>query len=222
VPRRFVVPESEEWREEMWGKKLGNTVNKIRSSDHFVRDSQERRQWLEEAGFRFETAAIDQDANDEQWEKKMTDVFVRDSQERRLWLEEAGFRFEIAESNQAATDEQWEKKVMPAITTYKVHGDLQVPSDFVVPSSGEWEEGLWNMRLGAAVTTIRSYSTFVRDRPDRQKQLEELGFVWDEMERQWEVEKEALATYKQIYGDLEVKGVFKYLKARSDRRRRGG
>jgi hypothetical protein len=55
----------------MWGKKLGNTVNHIRTSDYFVRDSQERRQWLEEAGFRFETADVDQAANDEQWEKKV-------------------------------------------------------------------------------------------------------------------------------------------------------
>ena len=92
------MPESEEWREEMWGTKLGHTVDSIRTADDFVRDSQERRQWLEEAGFRFETADVDQ----------------------------------------AANDEQWEKKVLPAITTYKqVHGDLQVPRDCVVPSSGE-------------------------------------------------------------------------------------
>jgi hypothetical protein len=103
VPFRFVVPESEEWREEMWGKKLGKTVNQIRTPKYFVRDSQERRQWLEEAGFRFETAGIDQ----------------------------------------AANDEQWENKVLPAITTYKqVHGDLQVPVDYVVPSSRAGEEGM--------------------------------------------------------------------------------
>jgi hypothetical protein len=63
--------------------------------------------------------------------------FVRDSQERRQWLEEAGFRFETR-NQQAVHDEQWENKVLPAIKTYKqVHGDLQVPSHFVVPSSGE-------------------------------------------------------------------------------------
>jgi hypothetical protein len=48
----------------------------------------------------------------------------------------------------------------------------------------------------------------VRDRPDREKQLNELGFVWDEMERQWEVVKEALATYKRKYGDMTVKQRF--------------
>jgi hypothetical protein len=169
VPYSFVVPESEEWREEMWGTKLGNTVNRIRTANDFVRDSQERRQWLQEAGFRFETADIDQ----------------------------------------AANDVQWEKKVLPAITTYKqVHGDLQVPKEFVVPSSGEWEEGLWNMRLGRSVDGIRSKSHFVRDRPDREKQLDELGFVWDDLVRQWEVVKEALAIHKRILGTMTVKQRF--------------
>jgi hypothetical protein len=205
VPFKFVVPESEEWRKGMWGMKLGHMVQSIRSKNAFVDGNPERRQWLEEAGFRFETA----DSNDEQWEKKMPDVFVCDSQERRLWLEEAAFRFEIAESNQAATDEQWEKKVLPAITTYKqVHGDLQVPFDFIVPSSGKWEEGLWNMRLGTAVNRIRTNSNFVWGRPDRQKQLDKLGFVWDEFERQWEVVKEALSMHKRIYGDMTVKRRF--------------
>ena len=57
----------------MWGRKLGYTVNKIRSSDHLVRGSQERRQWLEEAGFRFAVrgGGIDQASNDEKWEHKV-------------------------------------------------------------------------------------------------------------------------------------------------------
>jgi hypothetical protein len=77
-----------------------------------------------------------------------------------------------------------------------------------VPSSGEWEEGLWNMQLGNAVNSIRSNSTFVRDRSDRQKQLDDLGFVWDDLARQWEVVKNALATHKQIYGNMAVKQRF--------------
>jgi hypothetical protein len=48
----------------------------------------------------------------------------------------------------------------------------------------------------------------VRDRPDREKQLNELGFVWDEKARQWEVVKEALATHKRIHGNMTVKKLF--------------
>ena len=80
-------------------------------------------------------------------------------------------------------------------------------------------EGLWNMRLWAAVNTIRSYSTFVRDRPDREKQLDDLGFVWDEFARQWEVVKEALATRKRLYCHMEVKQLLWCLKVPSGRQR---
>ena len=52
------------------------------------------------------------------------------------------------------------------------------------------------------------YGHFVRDRPDREKQLDELGFVWDEMARQWEVVKEALAIHKRILGNMTVKHRF--------------
>jgi hypothetical protein len=164
VPQSSVVPESEEWPEDMWGTKLGEMVSKIRTPDLFVHGSQERRQWLEEAGFRFEAAVS---------------------------------------NSQAVNDEQWEKKALPAITAYKqVHGDLQVPQDFEVPSSGEWEEGLWNMQLGTAVNRIRPHSHVVRDRPDRKQQLDELSFVWDEMERQWEVVKEELVMHKRLDGNM--------------------
>jgi hypothetical protein len=60
------------------------------------------------------------------------------------------------------------------------------------------DEGLWNMRLGSAAIDIRSSSSFVRDRPDWQKQLDELDFVWDEKERRWEVVKKALTTHKVL------------------------
>jgi hypothetical protein len=35
-----------------------------------------------------------------------------------------------------------------------------------------------------------------------------MGFVWDDLERQWEVAKDALATYKQLHGNLEVPASF--------------
>jgi hypothetical protein len=35
-----------------------------------------------------------------------------------------------------------------------------------------------------------------------------LGFVWDDLARQWEVVKGALAMHKRIYGDMTVKQRF--------------
>ena len=51
VPAAFVVPSTEPWPEELWGTKLGKTVNHIRSRGTFVKDNEERRQILDELGF---------------------------------------------------------------------------------------------------------------------------------------------------------------------------
>jgi hypothetical protein len=49
---------------------------------------------------------------------------------------------------------------------------------------------------------------FVGDRPDREKQLDELGFVWNDLERRWEVGKQALAMYKRMSRTMEVPYTF--------------
>jgi hypothetical protein len=54
VPTKFVVPREDSWPDEMWEKRLGNTVHVMRSSNRYdARDIPERRQWLEEHGFRW-------------------------------------------------------------------------------------------------------------------------------------------------------------------------
>ena len=55
VPRDFVVPSSsDDWPEEMWGMRLGRTVDSIRSSGTFVRGHADRRELLESEGFAWE------------------------------------------------------------------------------------------------------------------------------------------------------------------------
>ncbi|KAL3923534.1 MAG: hypothetical protein SGILL_001602 [Bacillariaceae sp.] len=52
VPQPFVVPsESTDWPEESWGLRLGARVNAIRSQGTFVKNSEERREMLDEIGF---------------------------------------------------------------------------------------------------------------------------------------------------------------------------
>ena len=54
VPFRFVVPREDSWPEDMWDRRLGNGVNRVRSGNGFdARDIPERRKWLEEHGFRW-------------------------------------------------------------------------------------------------------------------------------------------------------------------------
>ena len=51
VRRSFVVPSQLPWPEACWDMGLGVTVNNIRAHEHFVKDSPERREWLDSIGF---------------------------------------------------------------------------------------------------------------------------------------------------------------------------
>ena len=54
VPQKFVVPREDSWPDEMWDKQLGKIVNETRSNNRYdARDIPERRQWLEDHGFRW-------------------------------------------------------------------------------------------------------------------------------------------------------------------------
>jgi hypothetical protein len=61
VPNVFEVPPSKLWPELLWGMKLGATVRDIRSSETYVRNDPERRQWLDSKGFEW-------DEFERQWE----------------------------------------------------------------------------------------------------------------------------------------------------------
>jgi hypothetical protein len=69
--------------------------------------------------------------------------------------------------------------VRAALLAYKeVHGDLQVPKAFVVPSEAPWSEEAWGMKLGGRVDGIRSQEHYVKDHPERRAELDALGFRW--------------------------------------------
>jgi len=54
---------------------------------------------------------------------------------------------------------------------------LRVPSTFVVPSgSSDWPEYLWDYPLGAKCQAVRSKELYIKNNPERQAALMELGF----------------------------------------------
>lgn len=57
---------------------------------------------------------------------------------------------------------------------------LRVPSTFVVPSGEEngWPEDFWDYPLGEKCNAVRSKKLYVKNNPERQAVLEELGFQW--------------------------------------------
>jgi hypothetical protein len=101
---------------------------------------------------------------------------------------------------------KWEHRVQSGFVTYKEEqGDLNVPREFVIPSSAPWAEETWGMKLGTIVNTIRDQGIYLRDdKPERKEWLDEIGFVWDDLERRWEAAQTVLTVYKEEHGDLNV------------------
>jgi hypothetical protein len=95
-----------------------------------------------------------------------------DKPERKEWLDEMSFVWDDHER-------RWEV-ARTALTMYKEeHGDLNVPQEFVIPSSAPWAEETWGMNLGSIVNTIRSRGIYLSDdKPERKEWLDEMGFRW--------------------------------------------
>jgi len=54
---------------------------------------------------------------------------------------------------------------------------LRVPSTFVIPIDDEqWPKELWGFPLGAKCTAVRQKELYIRNKPERQQMLQELGF----------------------------------------------
>eukprot|EP00937_MAST-01D_sp_MAST-1D-sp2_P002301 g2301.t1 len=123
------------------------------------------------------------------------------STEKRAALDELGFVWNHF-------DLRW-GEVYAALRAYRdMNGDLQVPIAFVVPAEAPWPEQVWGMRLGKRVHIIRACNTYVERRPERRRQLDELGFVWGEHHRRWTESCAALKVYGEICGDLKVPAHF--------------
>jgi hypothetical protein len=123
--------------------------------------------------------------------------FVKHHAERRAELDALGFVWDDHER-------RWEV-VRAALLVYKeMHGNLEVPTAFVVPSEAPWPEEAWRVPLGSRVHVIRSKEIYVKDHPERRAELDALGFVWDDLERRWEEVHAALLAYKEVHGNLEV------------------
>jgi hypothetical protein len=68
---------------------------------------------------------------------------------------------------------------------------------------------MWGMNLGSIVNTIRSRGDYLSDdKPERKEWLDEIGFVWNDHERRWDISQTALTVYKEEHGDLLVPKAF--------------
>jgi hypothetical protein len=102
---------------------------------------------------------------------RASEQYVKDHPERLAELDALGFVWDDRER-------RWEE-VRAALLAYKeVHGDLQVPYAFVVPSEAPWPQEAWGMKLGGRLSGIRSKEIYVKDHPERRAELDAMGFRW--------------------------------------------
>ena len=208
VPRYYVTDD---------GIKFGLWVNNQRTAKLRVRHSEEQVKQLEELGFVW-------NVYDEQWQQMLRrlatyrsdhghvhvprDYVTDDGIKLGLWvnnqrnakrrgklseeqvkqLEELGFVWNVY-------DEQWQQ-MLRRLATYKSdYGHVHVPQDYVT------DDGI---KLGLWVTNQRTAKLRVRHSEEQVKQLEELGFVWNVYDEQWQQMLRRLATYKSDHGHVHV------------------
>jgi hypothetical protein len=90
------------------------------------------------------------------------------------------------------------------LKTYKQHyRSILVPQSYKIPAqSTHFPIETWELELGSLVNKVRSKKFFIKNVPERELLLKELGFVWDVSQYKFEVLLEALFSYYQSHGDL--------------------
>lgn len=131
-------------------------------------------------------------------------LYVKNNPERQQMLEELGFRWS-GNANLA-----WLKVVHAAAIYSKLHNrTLSVPNNFVVPEAPRhflaaedwpWPEHLWGVPLGQRLKEIRVNGIYLKgkDGPQRRRQLDALGFIWNTSEHRFQVFYAALQHYAQL------------------------
>ncbi|KAJ1457990.1 hypothetical protein M885DRAFT_514545 [Pelagophyceae sp. CCMP2097] len=129
---------------------------------------------------------------------------------------------EDSDSRRERWTSEWET-VVQALETYRViHGDLRVPTRFVVPTAdAAWPEDLFDLKLGMRVAAIRSTGRYVAGNDARRRLLDGMGFEWrlrasaqvraaeyELFDEPYETVYEALRTYKDVHDDLAMDDKF--------------
>ena len=84
-----------------------------------------------------------------------------------------------------------------------LYGNCEVPLDYVIPSSDEWPDISWGLRLGEILHSIRSEGSYKAIHAD----LKELGVdfnVQSSTLSRFERIYDGLKSYLEIYGDLDI------------------
>jgi hypothetical protein len=91
---------------------------------------------------------------------------------------------------------------------HSVHGDLVLPRRYVVPPQTPFPIDLHGVDLSSTVYNMRWWQRNVKEKPARVAELNQLGFVWERLQPEWNLVLEALITYSSLHADLLVPNKF--------------
>ena len=106
------------------------------------------------------------------------------SDDRFQRLFDIGFTWDARES-------KWEAKYNELSAYRAKHGDVNIPHDR-------------NSELWRWVGTQRIFKKKGKLPPDKIQRLDEIGFIWDILDLQWESRFNDLLTYKAVHGNVNV------------------
>ncbi|KDO31379.1 hypothetical protein SPRG_03996 [Saprolegnia parasitica CBS 223.65] len=108
-------------------------------------------------------------------------------------------------SNDEAASALWPAAVQALQTFRGLHDHLDVPVDFVVPTTAAWPASTHGLQLGRRVASLRTQPTVD---PVNKATLDALGFDWKPVVHyrrwSWAHRFEALCLYREEHGDLAV------------------
>ena len=197
---------------------LGAWVSNVRQNRRASKLTAERERRLETAGFVWDT-------DDTNWERRFEELLafkeaqghcnvpqgykpnpalgewvstIRKSHktgklaaDRKRRLEHAGFVWDSLEN-------EWDRRFEELLVFKEAHGHCDVPNKYKPnPSLGTW---VANMRTSHKAGKLAA---------DRERRLEQAGFLWDTLENEWERRFEELLAFKEAQGHCNVPRAYK-------------
>jgi len=94
---------------------------------------------------------------------------------------------------------------LEALKSYhSIHHDLALPRRFIVPKHPSHPREWHGVDLASTVYNMKWWKLHVREHPSRVAELNQIGFIWERLQPEWNLILGALITYSAINGNLRV------------------
>ena len=172
VPATYKVPTGDDqWPKELWDYQLGAKCIAVRQKDLYIKDKPKRQRMLEDLGFRWCGNA------------------------ELSWLKVVHAAAIYSRLNSRSLDVPY-KFVVPCPTldfvSSQENADTREGEENNVDEEWPWPQYMWNLPLGQRIKEIRITGAYLKgkDKIERIRQLDALGFIWDVREHRRQHKKQ--------------------------------